>query len=109
MADNTKVKKTIPAEQLERMQVAAKAARDKRVADEAADPELKAKRLADAKAKRDTKKPPAPDTKDVKVANDSDEDPPKKRASWWTTATEEQKATAKAKAKAKRDAKKTPE
>lgn len=115
MSDNNdKPKKTIPAEQLARMQVAAKAAREKRAADEAANPELKEKRLAEAKAKREAKKASKSDSDEEKPkkaakadgsGSDNDE-APKKRVSWWSTATEEQKDAAKAKAKAKREAKK---
>jgi hypothetical protein len=95
------------------MQEAAKAAREKRAAEEAANPELKEKRLAEAKAKRDAKKAAKSESDDEKpkgpkgagAGSDNDE-APKKRVSWWATATEEQKEAAKAKAKAAREAKK---
>lgn len=131
MSDSTtnKPKKTISEEQLAKMQAAAKATREKRNAEEAAHPELKEKRLAEAKAKREAKKAKKESdgsSSEDKPANggagaaeesagagkrkskpkaETDEKKEKK-PSWWSTATEEQKAAAKAKAKASRDAKK---
>jgi hypothetical protein len=123
MSDNSndKPKKTISPEQLAKMRAAAKAAKEKRDAAEAADPSLKEKRLAEAKAKREAKKAgkkaagggsdsaeessEEEKPKKASKSSGSDEEKPKK-ASWWATATEEQKEAAKAKAKATRDAKK---
>lgn len=104
MSDNTTIskKRVISEEQKLKMKEAAKIAREKRDAEEEANPELKDKRLAAMKAKRDAKKA-------AKEANNTgvvEEKPPKaKRPSWWSTATEEQKQAAKDKAKAKREAK----
>jgi len=126
MSDTTtKAKRTISAEQLEKMQAAAKAAREKRAAEEAANPELKEKRIASQKAKRDATTASKSETpsEDDKSSETSEDKKPKKaskkanggagdasekkpRVSWWATATDEQKAEAKAKAKATRDAKK---
>ena len=51
-----KPKRTLTEEQKEKMQAAAKAAREKRKADEEANPALRDERLAKAKAKREAKK-----------------------------------------------------
>jgi hypothetical protein len=108
MSDTTTTKKqrVIPEEQKLKMKEAAKVAREARDEAEKANPELKVKRLAEAKAKREAKKA-AEAAKEANNTGVVEEKPPKeKRPSWWSTATEEQKAEAKAKAKAKREAKK---
>jgi hypothetical protein len=90
------------------MQEKAAAARKKRAEEEAANPQLKVERLQRNKDKREAKKAPTTEEKPSNtVGAGSGEAAKPKRASWWATATEEQKEAAKAKLKAAREAKKT--
>ncbi len=73
MSDNS-AKRTIPEELKVKMQAAAKAAREKRKADEEANPQLREERLARNKAKRDAKKKTESDDGE----NTSSSDKPKK-------------------------------
>ena len=71
-----KQKRVIAPEQKVKMQEAAKAAREKREADELANPDLKTQRLAKMKEKREAKK-----AKKASAAEEAPKKEPKKRVS----------------------------
>ena len=95
MSDTSKPKRTLSEEQKTKMQAAAKAAREKRDAEEAANPALKVERLAKAKEKRESKK--VDKAADVETDSSAESDKPKR------TLSEEQKAKMQAAAKAARE------
>jgi hypothetical protein len=66
-----KPKRTLTEEQKEKMQAAAKTARDKRKAEEDANPALREERLAKSKAKREAKK--GSQKKEEEKSNDEDD------------------------------------